>query len=130
LSKVSSPGDAAIDWNEPHARRFKEAMDDDFGTPEAVAVLHQLANEVFQGRAQAAKTLKVLGGLLGILQQDPQAFLQGREAGIDSIERLIRDRNEARKRKDFAEADRIRKELLDKGIVLEDSAGGTTWRRA
>jgi cysteinyl-tRNA synthetase len=130
LARSSATADGAIDWNDPHARRFKEAMDDDFGTPEAVAVLHQLANELFQGRAQAAKTLKVLGGLLGILQQDPQAFLQGREAGIDSIERLIRDRNEARKRKDFAEADRIRKELLDEGIVLEDSAGGTTWRRA
>jgi len=130
LARSSATADGAIDWNDPHARRFKEAMDDDFGTPEAVAVLHQLANELFQGRAQAAKTLKVLGGLLGILQRDPQAFLQGREAGIDSIERLIRDRNEARKRKDFAEADRIRKELLDKGIVLEDSAGGTTWRRA
>jgi cysteinyl-tRNA synthetase len=133
LARTSPMADGVIDWNEAHARRFKEAMDDDFGTPEALAVLHQLANEVFQGNAPAAQSLKALGGLLGILQQDPQAFLQGRRTEAEPaerIEQLIRERNAARARKDFAAADRIRKQLLEKGIVLEDSAAGTTWRRA
>ncbi|HEY5900590.1 MAG TPA: cysteine--tRNA ligase [Burkholderiales bacterium] len=123
---------ATVDWSEPHAARFKEAMDDDFGTPEAVAVLHELANATFKGDRQAASQLKALGAVLGILQEDPVAFLQGRRQlaiAADAIEQLIVQRNDARKRKDFAEADRIRKALLDQGIVLEDKAGITTWRR-
>jgi cysteinyl-tRNA synthetase len=120
--------DSSVDWNEPHAARFKSAMDDDFGTPEAVAELHQLANAVFQGERKAAGQLKALGGVLGLLQREPKEFLQGGQGGTD-IERLIAQRNEARKRKDFKEADRIRQELLDKGIVLEDKGSTTTWRR-
>ncbi len=129
---------APIDWSEPHAKRFKAAMDDDFGTPEAIAVLHELANQVFQGNASAASRLKALGAVVGILQDDPDAFLQGRAPSADavtpagmtkSVQELIREREEARKRKDFREADRIRKDLLDHGIVLEDKGGTTTWRR-
>ncbi len=121
-----------IDWNEPHARRFKEAMDDDFGTPEAVAELHQLANDVFQGKREAAPQLKALGALLGVLQRDPEAFLQNRPAGVSEewIASKIAEREAARRGKDYAAADRIRKELLDSGIVLEDKGGKTTWRRA
>jgi cysteinyl-tRNA synthetase len=121
----------SIDWGETHARRFKEAMDDDFGTPEAVAELHQLANEAFQGSAAAAKQLKALAGVLGLLQRDPKAFLQGRPTGVSEawIEARIAARNEARRAKSYGEADRIREELLGKGIVLEDKAGITTWRR-
>ncbi|HZQ75302.1 MAG TPA: cysteine--tRNA ligase [Burkholderiales bacterium] len=125
-------GEAApVDWDEPHARRFKEAMDDDFGTPEAVAELHQLANAAFQGDAAAARQLKALGGLLGLLQREPQEFLQGRPAGVSEgwIEERIAARNAARKAKNYAEADRVRQELLDRGIVLEDKAGTTSWRR-
>src|SRR5262249_37322400 len=105
--------EAKVDWSEPHARRFKEAMDDDFGTPEAVAVLYQLANEVFQGRMGAAAQLKALGGVLGLLQREPESFLQGKPAGVseDWIEAKIAEREAARKRKDYAAADRIRKEL-------------------
>jgi len=120
-----------VDWAEPHAQRFKAAMDDDFGTPEAVAELHQLANAAFQGDANASAQLKALGAVLGLLQRAPNAFLRAAPAGVDEawINERIAARQAARKNKDFAEADRIRKELLDKGIVLEDKGGATTWRR-
>ena len=106
-------------------------MDDDFNTPEAMAVLHELANEVFQGRPNAAAQLKALGALVGLLQRDPQKFLQGETASVSDawIKERIDARREARERKDFKAADDIRKELLDKGIVLEDSGSSTTWRR-
>ena len=123
---------AEVDWKEPHAQRFKAAMDDDFGTPEAVAVLFELANEVNRGRRELAPQLRALGGTLGLLQRDPQVFLQaGGDAGLTdaAIQTKIEARLAARKAKDYAEADRIRKELLDLGVVLEDAAGGTTWRR-
>ncbi|MBI5438706.1 MAG: cysteine--tRNA ligase [Nitrosomonadales bacterium] len=136
-SRQASTGSARtdlMDWNEPHARRFKAAMDDDFNTPEAVAVLFDLANEVNRTQsAEAASQLKALAGVLGLLQRDPQAFLQGGagEGGFDDtvISAQIEARITAKKSKNFAEADRIRKELLETGIVLEDSAMGTTWRR-
>ena len=122
---------APVDWSEPHARRFKEAMDDDFGTPEAIAELHQLANRVFHGDAQAARQLKALGGVLGLLQREPREFLQAAPAGVSEqwIEERIAARQDARRRKNFSEADRIRRELLDQGIVLEDKGAATTWRR-
>jgi cysteinyl-tRNA synthetase len=122
---------SSVDWNDAHARRFKEAMDDDFGTPEAVAELHQLANEAFQGNAAAARQLKALGGVLGLLQRDPVEFLKGRPTGVPEawIEERIAARQAARQGKQYAEADRIRQELLERGIVLEDKAGITTWRR-
>ena len=120
---------AKVDWSELHARRFKQAMDDDFGTPEAVAVLFDLANRVNAGEKALAQQPRALGGVLGLLQRDPQQFLQGGEATPAWIAEAVAAREAARKRKDYAEADRIRKALLDKGIVLEDVAGGTTWRR-
>lgn len=121
-----------------YVERFRTAMDDDFNTPEAQSVLFDLAHEINRqadpaSAQQAAATLKYLGGLLGLLQQSPQAFLQGETAGdgpdSDTIEALIRQRTEARANKDFAESDRIRDELHDQGVVLEDGPGGTTWRR-
>jgi len=120
--------DSAVDWNEAHARRFKEAMDDDFGSPEAVAVLFELANRINAGERALASQLRALGAVLGILQRDAQAFLQGGQAER-WITEAVEAREAARKRKDFPEADRIRKTLLDKGIVLEDVGGHTTWRR-
>jgi len=129
---ASAPaGDSAVDWNEPHARRFKDAMDDDFGTPEAIAELHQLASRVFQGDAKAARQLKALGAVLGLLQRDPNDFLRSAPAGVaeEWIAERIAARQAARKNKNFAEADRIRQELLDRGIVLEDKGGSTTWRK-
>jgi cysteinyl-tRNA synthetase len=124
-------GAISIDWTEPHARRFKEAMDDDFGTPEAVAVLFELAHRVNSGERNLAAQLKALGGVLGLLQRDPIGFLQGQPPGVSEewINAKIAEREAARKRKDYAAADRIRKELAEKGIVLEDKDGKTTWRR-
>ena len=124
----SSPGEPRADWNEAHGKRFKGAMDDDFGTPEAVAVLFDLATRVQSGERQLAGQLKALGGVLGLLQRAPAAFFQGKAEGW--IDEKIAQREAARRRKDYAAADRVRQELLDKGIVLEDKGGKTTWRRS
>ena len=126
------PADVAIDWADPHAARFKAAMDNDFSTPEAVAVLFELAAEANRNRsAQASGLLRALGSVLGILQGDPRAFLQA-GAGLDetAIQQQIAARAAAKKAKNFAEADRIRNDLLARGIVLKDSAAGTTWEAA
>ncbi|MCG9114847.1 cysteine--tRNA ligase [Laribacter hongkongensis] len=128
--------DVVLDWEaNDYARRFRSAMDDDFNTVEAVAVLFELAGEANKSRsAELAGWLKTLGGVLGLLQRDPVDFLQGGslegEIGADEVEQLIAARKAARAGKDWAESDRIRDELIARGIVLEDGAGGTTWRRA
>jgi len=122
---------ASVDWQHPQAARFKAAMDDDFNTPEAIAVLFDLANEVNKTKdAAALRLLKGLAGLLGLLQRSPDEFLQGEAAGELDVEGLIQARLAAKKNRNFAEADAIRKQLADAGIVLEDTPQGTTWRRA
>jgi cysteinyl-tRNA synthetase len=121
-------GKPKVDWDEPHAKQFKAAMDDDFGTPEAVSVLFDLATAANTGNAAAAGQLRALGAVLGILQRDAAQFLQGGEADAWVDERIAA-REAARKRKDFKAADDIRQELLGKGIILEDKGGKTTWRR-
>ena len=122
-----------IDWSESHARRFKAAMDDDFNTPEALAVLFDLANEANRSQSpEAASLLRTLGGLLGFLQCDPQKFLQGgimQNMDETQINQQITDRIAAKQARNYAEADRIREELLSLGVVLEDTPQGTTWRR-
>ena len=127
-----TPADATIDWQDSYGARFKAAMDEDFGTPEAVAVLFELAAEV--NRTQSAKLsglLKSLGGVLGLLQSHPQDFLQaGSEVDEAQIQSLIEARASAKASKNFAEADRIRQTLSDMGVVLKDSAQGTQWERA
>jgi cysteinyl-tRNA synthetase len=127
-----APAQVAIDWAEPHAARFKAAMDNDFGTPEAVAVLFDLAAEVNRGKsARLAGLLKALGACLGILQDDPKSFLRaGTRLDAARIEELIAQRAAAKKGKNYAEADRIRDELLAQGVVLKDSPSGTTWESA
>jgi cysteinyl-tRNA synthetase len=128
-------GEGAVDWNEPHALRFQAAMDDDFNSAEAIAVLFEFANEVNRHpTAENYSQFKALAGVLGLLQRDPVAFLQSGapEDGLNeaAITEQIIARIAAKQAKNYAEADRIRKALLAAGIVLEDSASGTTWRRA
>jgi cysteinyl-tRNA synthetase len=127
-----APAQVAIDWSEPYAARFKAAMDNDFATSEAMAVLFDLAAEVNRGKsAELAGLLKALGGCLGILQGEPKAFLRaGTQLDEATIAGLIAQRADAKKAKNFAEADRIRNDLLAQGIVLKDSPTGTTWEAA
>ena len=146
--------DSTIDWQHPQAARFKVAMDDDLNTPEAMAVLFDLANEVNKTKAVAtASLLKGLGKIIGLLQLEPDAYLQNTMVNTLSasivegsdisngsitvgltnavINDFIANRTEAKKAKNYNEADRIRKELADQGVILEDSPKGeTTWRRA
>ncbi|MXS81782.1 cysteine--tRNA ligase [Nitrosomonas oligotropha] len=136
--KDAGPVDAiALDWNNAYARRFKMAMDDDFNTPDAIAVLFDLASDINKsGSQENAGLLKILGGLLGLLQQNPQEYLQNAIATgpadaltPDDIELLIQQRTSAREEGRYSDADAIRKNLQQQGIILEDSAQGTTWRR-
>ena len=148
------PVDEALNWDDSFAARFKAGMDNDFGTPEAVAVLFDLAAEVNRTRSGArAGLLKALGGCLGLLQANPADWLQGRRthdtsgdlggpgsqlsgtargASLDlaEIEARIAARAEAKQRRDFSAADGIRAELLAQGVVLKDSPSGTTWEAA
>lgn len=148
-----APDPVAIDWTDPSAAKFKMAMDNDFGTPEAVAVLFELAAEVNRTQSpQAAGLLRALGGCLGILQGEPRQFLQWRpplpassastsasggapagpagESFEQMVERRIAERAAAKKARNFAQADRIRDELLAQGVMLKDSPSGTTWEAA
>jgi len=146
--KLVPPVGVTIDWANPFAARFKAAMDEDFGTPEAMAVLFDLVSEVNRTKSeQMAGLLKALGGCLGLLQQNPEEFFQQRIITVTGaayspgqasaqasvvlssrrIDEFIAERAAAKAAKNFAEADRIRKELLDQGIVLKDSPTGTTW---
>jgi len=124
-----------VDWSQPVATSFREAMNEDFNTPLALAVLFDLASELNRTRApQTASLLRSLGATLGILQQAPRAYLQGGSGSTglaeSAIDALIAERHAAKQARNFAEADRIRKQLADHGVELKDSAQGTTWVRA
>ena len=124
--------DQELDWNEECAQRFKAAMDDDFNVPVAVVALFELANRAQAKKdAAASRQLKKLGAILNILQGDPEAFLKGSTEGVDEaqIQALIDERRQAKKDKNYARADEIRKQLAADGIVLTDTPQGTTWHR-
>ena len=120
-------------------QRFQAAMDDDFNMPEAFAVLFDMARDINRLREQdqldqaaaMAMTLKRLAGVFGFLQEDPETFLKGKldASEVDKIEQLIDARTQARAEKNWKEADRLRDELVAMGVVIEDAAGKTTWRR-
>jgi cysteinyl-tRNA synthetase len=143
LNAVCSESLPTFDVSGQGVAAFTAAMNDDFNTPEAVAVLFELAGELNRTQSlQLAAQLKGLGASLGILQRDPAAFLQGRllatqqkgqenaQVFQDQIEQAIAERAQAKRDKNFALADQIRQNLLDQGVVLEDKAGGLTqWRR-
>jgi cysteinyl-tRNA synthetase len=125
-----TPSNAPLDWSQPQAAAFQAAMNEDFNTPVALAVLFDLANELNRTRSpDTAALLRHLGGVLGVLQQLPSAYMQG---GLDAtaIDAAIAARNAAKAAKNYAEADRIRKELAAQGVEVKDSAQGTTWVKA
>jgi cysteinyl-tRNA synthetase len=136
-----------IDWSASHAARFKAAMDDDFNTPEAMAVLFELAGEANRGMANSQQILRSLAGVLGLLQRNADDYFKRKTGsaiapivghGVDGatgvseseVEALIAARQTARKERNFAESDRIRDTLVAAGVILEDGPGGTTWRRS
>ena len=128
------PASPSIAGDSPYYQRFSAAMQDDFNTPEAIALLFDLANQVNKTKSpDLAGELKAMAGILGLLQRDAQQFLQAGDQNTgqaEQIEAKIEARAQAKRDKNFALADSIRAELLAQGIILEDSAQGTTWRRA
>jgi cysteinyl-tRNA synthetase len=127
---AEQPVDATgIDWSDPRAAAFRDAMNDDFNTPGALAVLFEMASDLNRSKSAAtARLLRALAATLGVLQQSPQAFLQAGAALTEAeIQRFIEARAQAKKDRNFAESDRIRDQLAAQGITLKDSAQGTTW---
>ncbi|MEY4506806.1 MAG: Cysteine--tRNA ligase [Pseudomonadota bacterium] len=128
------PVAVSVDWSQDAPQRFAQAMNDDFGTPEAMAVLFDLATQANRTRdSKVSGLLKALGAVLGLLQADPDTWLKAGagEGGLDAtaIERLVAQRQAAKLAKDFAQADALRQHLLAQGVVLKDSPQGTTWER-
>ncbi len=136
-------GGRESDAAKPFVERFYEAMNDDFNTPVAVAVLFDIAREINRQKGESdelaaslGNTLKRLSGLLGLLENEPEAFLKLSDGvatesalGDKEIDQLIEERITARANKEWAEADRIRDLLKEQGVILEDITGGTSWRR-
>ena len=129
------PAAVAIDWNQAFAARFAAALNEDFDSHGAIAVLFELAAEANrQKSAELSGLLKALGGIMGLLEREPMIYLQGGAGagGLDeaAIAQMIDERAAAKKMRNFAEADRIRDALKVAGVILDDGPQGTTWRRA
>jgi cysteinyl-tRNA synthetase len=139
---INVPASLNTTLTAPWVQRFNAAMNDDFNTPDAIAVLFDLASELNRKHASGeldvvralAQTMQKLAGVLGFLERDPSTFLQGGNSGeleAPAIEEYIAARAAAKQAKAFEKADAIRAELLKQGVVLEDKPGGVTeWRRA
>ncbi|MCP5267308.1 MAG: cysteine--tRNA ligase [Burkholderiaceae bacterium] len=129
-----------VDWTTAYASRFREAMDDDFNTPLALSVLFELAAEANRsGARESIAELRSLGGILGLLEREPEVVRRGGLRGSaspqegpaeDEIAALIAERASAKRARDFVRADAIRDDLSERGVVLEDGPDGTSWRRA
>ncbi len=120
-----------IDWDLNSAQNFKSAMDDDFNTPLAISILFELVNEIHKNNSHETMQLLVsLANTIGLLNREAKEFLQsGIEFSVDKIEKMIKNRLDAKTKKDFKLSDQIRNELLENGVILEDNASGTTWRK-
>lgn len=129
--ELVKPQSTKLDLTHPMAIKFKEAMDDDFNTPEAIAALFELASEVNRTRnPDLATLLKHLGNILGLLQQEPEQFMHAGTTEDEAwINEMIEKRATAKINKNFALADHIRHELISKGIELKDSPQGTSWQK-
>jgi len=119
-----------INWNLKYAKEFKNALNDDFNTPDAIAVLFELALEINKNQNIEDMNLLVkLGNVIGILSQDVEDFLQDNLSAEIDVEGIIKQRDQAKANKDYQMADKLRNDLLEKNILIEDTPSGTVWRR-
>ena len=132
IRDITKSANSVIDWNNSYAKKFKAALDDDFNSAEALSVLFDLSNEINKKNSDTLKLLLInLANILGLLYQNPENFLQGKDGLISDsdINTMIKKRNVAKQNRNYNEADAIREQLLSQGIILEDTEKGTIWRK-
>ena len=132
IRDIAKSTNSGIDWNNSYAKKFKAALDDDFNSAEALSVLFDLSNEINKKNSDTLKLLLInLANILGLLYQNPENFLQGKDGLISDsdINTMIKKRNVAKQNRNYNEADAIREQLLSQGIILEDTEKGTIWRK-
>ena len=132
IRDITKTANSVIDWNNSYAKKFKAALDDDFNSAEALSVLFDLSNEINKKNSDTLKVLLInLANILGLLYQNPENFLQGKDGLISDsdINTMIKKRNDAKQDRNYNEADAIREHLLSQGIILEDTEKGTIWRK-
>jgi cysteinyl-tRNA synthetase len=132
IRDIAKSANSGIDWNNSYAKKFKAALDDDFNSAEALSVLFDLSNEINKKNSDTLKLLLInLANILGLLYQNPENFLQGKDGQISDsdINAMIKKRNVAKQNRNYNEADAIREQLLSQGIILEDTEKGTIWRK-
>jgi cysteinyl-tRNA synthetase len=132
IRDITKSANSVIDWNNSYAKKFKAALDDDFNSAEALSVLFDLSNEINKKNSDTLKVLLInLANILGLLYQNPENFLQGKDGLISDsdINIMIKKRNVAKQNRNYNEADAIREQLLSQGIILEDTEKGTIWRK-